>query len=124
MSGNETEAWPEMNQAVTQRILTAASPAVTQPGAFDPYKAMLMKKQVDDGKPVDTSNVVKWPNADIKQLEDFCMRMGIVGFKTSLPPIVALGMLKSKLGVLIPSPVEVIVGRYEDRMNQKTLLKG
>ena len=121
MSGNETEAWPEMNQAVTQRILTAASTAVTQPGAFDPYKAMLMKKQADDGKPVDTSNVVKWPEADIKQLEDFCMKMGVVGFNCGrMSPLAALALLKNRLGVVDHTPVENAKSRYEDRI----LLKG
>lgn len=126
---SKNEEWPEMtydssNMPSFQAFAAAKKAEQPQPtGGFDPYKTMLMKKQ-QGGQPVDTSNTIKWPEEDVKKLEDFCKQYGILGFNCGrMSPSAALAMLKSKLGVMDSSPIESARGRYEDRM-QKTLLKG
>ena len=129
MSGNETESWPEMTQRTTQQVIASAAPSVPV-GGFDPYKTMLMKKEADDGsKPIDTTNTIKWPEGDIRKLEEFCKQYGIVGFSCGrMSPLSALVLLKAKLGVVDNTPSESVLystkRRYEDQFNQKVLLKG
>jgi hypothetical protein len=42
---------------------------------------------------------VKWPEADVKRLQEYCLKMGIEGFNSGyLPPLVALAILKDKFG--------------------------
>ena len=42
---------------------------------------------------------VKWPEADVMRLQEYCIKMGIEGFNSGyLPPLVALAMLKEKFG--------------------------
>ena len=127
MSGNETESWPELPQGMMPQVI-AAPPAPA--GGFDPYKTMLMKKESDDGsKPIDTTNTIKWPEEDIRKLEEFCKQYGIVGFSCGrMSPMAALALLKAKLGVVDGIPSENVLysakHRYGDQFNQKTLLKG
>ena len=128
---SDNEEWPEMmynSSNLPSFGAFASAKKAEQPqsvGGFDPYKSMLMKKQQEEGQTVDTSNTIKWPAEDVKRLEDFCKRCGIFGFNCGrMSPAAALSMLKTKLGVADTSPVESARGRYEDKMNQKTLLKG
>lgn len=42
---------------------------------------------------------VKWPEADVRRLQEYCLEMGIEGFSSGyLPPLVALAMLREKFG--------------------------
>lgn len=126
MSGNETEAWPELSQRTSQQILTSAPVAAESAGGFDPYKSMLIKRQQDDGsKPIDTSDTIKWPEADIKKLQDFCAQYVIVGFNCGrMSPLAALSMLKAKLGVVDGIPSESAAYSAKNRYGDKFLLKG
>lgn len=92
---------PDLTSLLAQRIATrkAEESGTTPPkGTFDPYQAMLNKKQADTA-PVDPSNIQKWPEEDVKKLQDYCTKMGIVGFNSGrMHPIAALAMLKQQFG--------------------------
>ena len=92
---------PDFTQILAQRLAqkqTDGTPTAA-PNGFDPYKAMLDKKKMEDGEPIDTSNTQKWPAADVKALEDFCAKHGILGYNCGrMSPIAALSMLKKQLG--------------------------
>ena len=114
---SEYPTMPSMEQVIGQR-----SPTVIKDGAFDPHQLMVKKKITDSGESVDLTPKHSWPNQDIKALEDFCLKYGIVGFNPGrMSPIAALSMLKQKLGVIEPTENRVT---YSDAMNKKMLLKG
>ena len=100
---NEYPSIPDFSSALMQRI-TAKKGEVgdgTLPpaGTVDPYKLMLKRKNEAEGGEIDTSNVTQWPEKDVKTLQDYCLKMGIVGFSSGkLPPLVALAQLKKQLG--------------------------
>lgn len=109
---------PDFNQMMSQKVETIKA------GGFDPHKLMVQKKLNDSGEYVDTTPKQNWPEKDIKTLEDFCSKYGIMGFNCGrMSPIAALGLLKQKLG-LIDSPSITERIPYSDSMNKKTLLMG
>lgn len=116
---------PDLTQIMMQRLSVNKQPS--SPNGFDPHQSMINKKKVDDGIPIDTSNTVKWPEQDVKALEDFCLKYGVVGFNCGrMSPIAALAMLKSKMGVMDgPLDKRVPLG-YESilKTEGKTLLRG
>lgn len=64
-----------------------------------------------------------WPEKDMKALDEFCRKHGIVGYNCGkMNPIAALCMLKQKLGISDSSLQERIP--YSDTINKKILLKG
>lgn len=83
----------------------------------DPIHAMMVKrkKQSDSGE-IPLSPELKYPEDDIKQLEEFCRQYGILGFNCgSMNPKTALRMLKAKVGV-------VDIENYNKSNNRKDLL--
>jgi len=53
-----------------------------------------------------SNSTIEWPEEEIKVLESFCLKHGIVGFDCGrMSPLAALSLLKSKLGV-IDAPLE------------------
>ena len=115
---SEYPTMPSMEQVMAQR-----NPTVIKDGAFDPHQLMVKKKLTDSGDSVDLTPKQSWPNQDIKALEDFCLKYGIVGYNCGrMSPVAALAMLKQKMGV-IDTPSENRV-TYSDAMNKKVLLKG
>lgn len=93
----------------------------TATNGFDPYKTMLNKKDMDDGKPIDTSNIQKWPEEDIKRLQDFCTKYGILGFKCGhMHPVAALSMLKTQMGI-VEGPLEDRVPPGYEKMGTRPI---
>lgn len=87
---------PDFGAALAQRV--SQKTVTSSPTTFDPYKEMLKKKN-EDSAPVDPSTIRKWPEADEQKLQDYCQKMGIIGFNSGkLSPIVALAMLKRQFG--------------------------
>lgn len=72
---------------------------------FDPYKIMMDRKKQETGEIANNAPIHQWPINDVKKLEDFCKQMNIVGFHSgNLPPLVALHLLKQKLGIIDEFP--------------------
>lgn len=136
---------PDLGAVLAQRIAARnaeATGTTTPPGVVDPYQVMLQKKR-EDANPslVDTTNVVKWPEADVKKLEDYCAKAGIVGFNCGrMHPVAALAMLKQQFGDFSEVPLEERVPAgyqkmgthsgyssnypYSEAMNKKQILHG
>lgn len=92
---------PDLSSALAQRLAakTGQTSPIAPPGTVDPYKLMLQKKNQENVGEIDPSTVQKWPEADTKKLQDYCTKMGIVGFNSGrMPPLVALAMLKRQIG--------------------------
>lgn len=74
-----------------------------------------------DSQKTDNSGI--WPEKDIKALEDFCKKHGIVGYNCGrMNPIAALALLKQKLGIVDSSLQERTP--YSNPSNKKILLNG
>ena len=108
MNEDQYTPYPDISDVLIQKLQSRLNPAdqvPSKPGAIDPYKMMLNKnhpinrEDVVPGEIQQQQQIVKWPEADIKRLQDYCDKMGIVGFKCgSMNPIAALGLLKNQYG--------------------------
>lgn len=102
---------PDLGAVLAQRIAakqgSVAAPSTTPSSeAFDPYKAILKKKEAETA-PIDPATIVKWPEKDVKALEDYCKKVGIIGFNCGrMHPIAALSMLKQQFGDFGDVPLE------------------
>ena len=107
------EEWPEIGsnrlpdfgQLVAQRL----APKIQQAGGnFDPHAMMVKKNQIEKGEVVpDTTPEVKWPEDQVKALEDFCAKHGILGFNCGrTSPLAALALLKQKVGDYSETPLD------------------
>lgn len=136
---------PDLGAVLAQRIAAKnaeATGTAPPPGTVDPYQLMLQKKREDVYPPtIDAKTIVKWPEADVKKLEDYCAKAGIVGFNCGrMHPVAALAMLKQQFGDFSGVPLEErIPAGYEKRgthsgyganypysqaMNKKQILHG
>jgi hypothetical protein len=93
---------PDLQSALAQRIASKkaieSGTSLPPAGTVDPYQLMLQKKR-GESAPVNPESIIKWPEAELKKLEDYCTRMGIVGFNCGrMHPIAALAMLKKMYG--------------------------
>ena len=133
---------PDMASVIAQRLAakSGTSGMSSPPGTVDPYKLMIQRKNSSDT--IDTSKTVIWPENDVKLLQDYCNKMGIVGFNSGrTPPLVALSLLKKQLGddyTNVPLEERVPVGYekrgitsgcgsnypYTDPVNKKQILHG
>lgn len=126
---------PDMNAMLAARISAKQGTTTPAPGTFDPYQAMLARKA---GKVPETvlPEAQKWPEEDVKLLQDYCTKMGIVGFNPGrMSPIAALAMLKKQFGddyTNVPLEERVPAGyqklgtktSYEDAVRNRQLLHG
>ena len=112
--------YPTMNNVPSfEQMMTKKT--IVNDGGFDPHKLMINRKREETGEIQPQKQ--SWPERDIKTLEDFCLKYGIIGFNSGkMSPIAALALLKQKLGV-IDSPAENRV-TYSDSINKKILLTG
>jgi hypothetical protein len=93
-----------MAQRLAQRIATKQADVSTgtlpPPGTFDPYQVLIKKKKMEESGEIDPKTVQqKWPEEDVKKLQDYCTKMGIYGFSSGrMPPLAALALLKKQFG--------------------------
>ena len=89
---------PDLESVLIQRLSQSQATTNQPNGQFDPYKAMIKKKEADT-VPIDPSTIKQWPEADVKRLQEYCEKMGIIGFSAGrMHPIAALSMLKKQFG--------------------------
>ena len=87
---------PGFDNLLQQRI-AQKNPPLPPPGTADPYNLMLQRKK-GEIKEIDPVTIQKWPEEDVKELEDYCRRNGIVGFASRMNPKLALMQLKRQVG--------------------------
>ncbi len=98
---------PSMEAALASRISARQGTSATlPPGVYDPYQAILDRKNGKTPEPV-VPESVKWPEEDVQRLEDYCKKVGVVGFNCGkMHPIAALAMLKRQVGDFSNTPLE------------------
>ena len=90
---------PGFENLLQQRIAqkSVANSPLPPPGTVDPYELMV-KRKTGETAPVDPATIQKWPEEDVKALEDYCKRNGILGFASRMNPKIALMQLKKQVG--------------------------
>jgi hypothetical protein len=84
-------------------VMRQQSAPVSSINSFDPYQAMLRRKQsnVSDDSGYINADVQQYDPKDIQALEEFCQQYGIMGFNFGrMNPKSALQMLKNKMGIV------------------------
>jgi len=90
---------PDFNQMLGGMLGGKAPEAKPGPNGFDPHKLMVKKHKVETGEALpEIPKAPTWPEADVKALQDYCQRMGIIGFSTRHNPRLALAQLKQQVG--------------------------
>ena len=116
---------PDFASALAQRIAIKKGDvaAPSNSSTFDPYQAML-KKKVEETAPIDPSTVQRWPEKDLKALQDYCQEMGIMGFNCGrMSPMAALAMLKKQFNqdyTNVPLEERVPTGYEKINSNNKS----
>lgn len=106
---SEFSTVPDIGAFLQRRLAMKKAEATAQvaPNGFDPHKLMVQKHKIETGEvPVDTTPAPQWPAEDVKALEDYCQKMGIVGFSTRQHPRLALQQLKQQMGDMSDIPLE------------------
>lgn len=109
---SEFSSLPDIGSLLQKRIADkkAAASGVatpTAPGGFDPHKLMVQKHKVETGEALpEIPEAPKWPEEDVKALQDYCAKMGIIGFSTRQSPKLALAQLKRQIGDMSDIPLE------------------
>ena len=94
---------------------------VVNPGTFDPHALMVKKKEVEKGEIEDTTPKQVWPEKDVKALEDFCFKYGLIGFSYGrTPPIIALSILKQRMGI-VDDPLETRIPSGYEKLGCKSI---
>lgn len=90
---------PGFESMLQQRIAQKSGVAgpLPPPGTVDPYQVMLQRKR-GETTPIDPSTIQQWPAEDVKELDDFCKRNGILGVSSRMNPKLALMQLKRQIG--------------------------
>jgi hypothetical protein len=99
------EEWPTigMGNLQSMMIMRQQSAPVPSINGFDPYQAMLRRKQsnVSNEGGYINAEVEQYDPKDIQALEEFCQQYGIMGFNFGkMNPKSALRMLKGKMGII------------------------
>ena len=99
------EEWPTIGMGNLQAmmVMRQQSAPVSSINGFDPYEAMLRRKQsnVSDESGYINAEVTQYDPKDIQALEEFCQQYGIMGFNFGkMNPKSALQMLKNKMGIV------------------------
>jgi hypothetical protein len=118
----ELESYPEMpldfSTFVANKMATKTS--AENKSSVDPYQMMVNRKKLEAGEMVEMPEAVYWPESDMKALNDFCEKHGILGFNCGrMSPIAALAFLKNKMGI-VDGPLEERVPYGYTRMGQSS----
>jgi ribosomal protein S18 len=97
--------WPTvpMGNLQAMMVMRQQSAPVSSINSFDPYQAMLRRKQsnTSDDNGYINAEVEQYDFKDIEALEEFCQQYGIIGFNFGkMNPKSALRMLKNKMGIV------------------------
>lgn len=118
---DEYESPIDFQSLLMKRIMDKKTeqPTSYKSNGFDPYKSMIDRK---NGNYVPQEDIKSWPEEDIKNLEDFCKKYGLIGVSCGkMPPSVVLHMLKQKMGVLDEKNVNYPYQRVD---NKKSIIHG
>jgi hypothetical protein len=87
---------PDLQTALMARVASRTGESAVPTGKVDPYQVMLNRKR---GIEPDLPPVQEHSSETVKKLQDYCQKMGIIGFNCGrMNPLAALQMLKNQLG--------------------------
>ena len=92
-----------MGNLQAMMVMRQQSAPTTSINGFDPYQAMLRRKQsnVSDESGYINTDIQQYDVKDVQELEEFCRQHNILGFNFGkMNPKAALSMLKKKVGVV------------------------
>lgn len=92
---------PDMQSLLMQRIANKVSdqPTKLSGGGFDPHASMVKRNKIEKGEELpEIPEAPRWPEEDVQELQNYCQRMGIIGFSTRQNPKIALMQLKKQMG--------------------------
>jgi len=92
-----------MGNLQAMMVMRQQNAPVSSINSFDPYQAMLRRKQsnVSNEGGYINAEVEQYDPKDIQALEEFCQQYGIMGFNFGkMNPKSALKMLKGKMGII------------------------
>ena len=97
--------WPSIGMDNLQAMMVMRQQSAPTPSinGFDPYQAMLRRKQsnVSDESGYINTDIQQYDVKDVQELEEFCRQYNILGFNFGkMNPKAALSMLKKKVGVV------------------------
>ena len=122
---NDNEEYPTMGNPYqcmgNYDPLPAMALKKQQANGYDPIHAAMVKRKqrIDNGEELELPPKEEYKNEDIKALEEFCKKHGIMAMNFgNIPPSSALRMLKSKMGIQ-EAPVTPLTNN-----NKKSLLLG
>lgn len=92
---------PGFEQMLQSRIAQKAS-SLPPAGTVDPYQLMMRRKS---GEP-ELPTVQSWPDEDVKALDSFCQKHGILGISSKMNPKLVLMQLKRQIGDYSDVPLE------------------
>lgn len=105
---DEYAPYPDVSEFLSQRLAqriaekqtTISNEKLPPPGTFDPYQVLIKKKKMEESGEIDPKTIQqKWPEEDVKKLQDYCTKMGIYGFNSGkVSPLLALAQLKKQFG--------------------------
>lgn len=109
---------PDLQSALAARIAARSQPTEAVPGKIDPYQMMMNRK---NGVEPELPPVQNYPEEDIKALQDYCQKIGVVGFGFGkMHPRAALAMLKKQFGEFSNTPLEDRVLPGYEKLGTKT----
>lgn len=98
---------PDFNQLMANVLQGKPAETKAAPNGFDPHKLMVKKHKIETGEELpQIEEAPKWPEEDVKALQDYCAKMGIIGFSTRQNPKLALMKLKQQVGDYSDVPLE------------------
>jgi len=99
----EYPTMPGFEQMLQHRISQKASATNLPPaGTIDPYDLIMRRKRGEAELPP----VQTWPEEDVKALDAFCQKNGIVGISSRMNPKLVLMQLKRQVGNYSDVPLE------------------
>jgi len=111
---------PDFNQMAADRVANLT--AKGKEPKFDPHALMIKKKEIQSGELTEDTPSQKWPEEEVKALEEFCKQYGILGISCGkMPPAVALGMLKAKMGI-VDGPLDKRIPAGYEKLGVKPMI--
>jgi hypothetical protein len=99
---------PDITQLLKQRLSDKKVSSTPVPsGVKDPYTMMVKRNRVEKGlEEPELPPAQIWPQEDMDALQAYCQKMGILGFRCTMHPRLALQQLKQQCGDYSEIPLE------------------
>lgn len=123
---------PDIATLLHQRIANKQAeemPFKRPSSTLNPHSIMVKKHRIERGEELpEIPEANQWPVEDVKALQDYCQKMGIVGFSTRQSPKLALMQLQKQMGdfsnISVENRVPAGYEKIESNSSKKSLIRG